>query len=69
MAVSPMRRASSARAEGVKLPSEKVEPVVAAGLDAAGACLGRQTEARITLFCEVVVGSEGRVVWVETTGP
>lgn len=51
------------------LPSEKVEPVVAAGLDAAGACLGRQTEARITLFCEVVVGSEGRVVWVETTGP
>ncbi len=51
------------------LPSEKVGPVVAAGLDAAGACLGGQTEARVTLFCEIVVGSDGRVVWVETTGP
>lgn len=51
------------------LQPDAVEPVVEAGLSAASACLDGQSEARVTLFLEIVVGSDGRVVWVETTAP
>lgn len=51
------------------LRPEAVDPVVAAGLGTASSCLGGQPEARVTLFAEIVVGSDGGVVWVETTAP
>jgi hypothetical protein len=51
------------------LEPEAVEPVVVAGLGAASSCLDGQSEARVTLFLEIVVGSDGSVVWVETTTP
>jgi hypothetical protein len=51
------------------LRPEAVDAVVEAGLGAASSCLDGQSEARVTLFVEIVVGSDGAVVWVETSAP
>ncbi len=64
----PGQRLHRTGTDGALRP-EAVDPVVAAGLGAAGSCLGGQSEARVTLFLEIVVGSDGGVVWVETTAP
>jgi hypothetical protein len=64
----PGQRMHRTDTDGALRP-EEVEPVVETGLGAADSCLGGQSEARVTLFLEIVAGSDGSVVWVETTAP
>ena len=64
----PGQRMHRADTDGALRP-EAADPVVEAGLGATSSCLGGQSEARVTLFLEIVVGSDGSVVWVEATAP
>lgn len=51
------------------LGSEVAESVITASLPSARSCFEAHGADRLTLFLEIVVGSDGRVVWVEGTAP
>lgn len=66
--VDPGERIHRTSIEGA-MDRQAAEVVIGEGLGNAVACLHAQAGTRLTLFVEIVVGSEGQVVWVETTSP
>lgn len=66
--VDPNDRLHRTTVEGALAPAA-VEAALERGLEAARGCFDARAAARVTVFVELVVGSDGRVVWVETTAP
>lgn len=66
--VDPHDRLHRTTVEGALAPAA-VEEVLERGLEASRSCFDARPTARVTVFVELVVGSDGSVVWVETTAP
>ncbi|HPC81922.1 MAG TPA: hypothetical protein P5234_00425 [Thermoanaerobaculaceae bacterium] len=66
--VDPHDRLHRTTVEGALAPAA-LETPLERGLEAARGCFDARAEARFTVFIEFVVGSDGKVVWVEATAP
>lgn len=66
--VDPEDRLHRTTVAGALAPAA-VETALERGLAAARGCFDARAAARVTVFVELVIGSNGRVVWVETSVP